>query len=134
MADLNQHPPSTDLEHPNARHRAGLAAQTCTSDYAVLGITHPGTLSAPELVGLLAEWSFVPLVAAIVFMLVLFPSGTMPLTRWRPFAALALLTTALTMAGFVVHPRLIALPAPGVRRDAGDRRPPRGRAARRDHH
>jgi signal transduction histidine kinase len=92
---------------------AGLAVQTSASTYAVLGITHPGTLPAPELVGLLAEWSFVPLVSAIVFMLLLFPSGTLPSPRWRPFAALALLTTALAMAGFVVHPRQIALPAPG---------------------
>jgi hypothetical protein len=46
-------------------------------------------------------------------MLGLFPSGTLPSPRWRPFAALALLATALAMAGFVVHPRLIALPAPG---------------------
>src|SRR6266568_2095564 len=83
---------------------AGLAVQTFVSTYAVLGITHPGTLPAPELVGLLAEWSFVPL---------LFPPGRLPSPRWRPFAALALLATALTMAGFVVHPRQIALPAPG---------------------
>ena len=40
---------------------ADLAISTCASAYAVLGITHPGTLPAPELVGLLAEWSFVPL-------------------------------------------------------------------------
>jgi signal transduction histidine kinase len=92
---------------------AGLAVQTSASTYAVLGITHPGTLPASELVGLLAEWSFVPLFSAIVFMLLLFPSGTLPSPRWRPFAALALLATALAMAGFVVHPRQIALPAPG---------------------
>jgi signal transduction histidine kinase len=91
---------------------AGLAINTSASAYAVLGITHPGTLPAPELVGLLAEWSFVPLFAAVVFMLVLFPSGTLPSPRWRPFAALALLATALAMAGFVVHPRQVALPAP----------------------
>ena len=90
---------------------AGLAILPSASAYAVLGITHPGTLPAPELVGLLAEWSFVPLFSAIV--LLLFPSGTLPSPRWRPFAALALLATALAMAGFVVHPRLVALPAPG---------------------
>ena len=32
---------------------------------------------------------------------------------WRPFAGLGLLATALTMVGFVVRPRLVALPAPG---------------------
>ena len=79
----------------------------------MLGIAQPGTLPAPELVGLLAEWSFVPVFSGLGFMLVLFPSGTLPSPRWRPFAALALLATALAMAGFVVHPRLIALPAPG---------------------
>jgi signal transduction histidine kinase len=89
------------------------AIMASASDYAVLGITHPGTLPAPELVALLAEWSFVPVFAALVFMLLLFPSGTLPSPRWRPFAVLALLATALALAGFVVHPRLIALPAPG---------------------
>jgi signal transduction histidine kinase len=92
---------------------AGMAIMASASAYAVLGITHPGTLPAPELVGLLAEWSFVPVFSGLGFMLVLFPSGTLPSPRWRPFAALALLATALAMAGFVVHPRLIALPAPG---------------------
>ena len=83
------------------------------SAYAVLGIAHPGTLPGPELMALLAEWSFVPIFTAIVFMLLLFPSGTLPSPRWRSFAGLALLATALALAGFVVHPRLIALPAPG---------------------
>jgi signal transduction histidine kinase len=92
---------------------AGLAVMGSASAYAVLGITHPGTLPTPELMAVLGEWIFVPTLTAIVFMLLLFPSGTLPSPRWRPFTALVLLATALAIAGFVVHPRLIALPAPG---------------------
>ena len=91
---------------------AGLAVMPLASAYAVLGITHPGTLPAPELVGLLAQCSFVPIFAGIGFMLLLFPSGTLPSPRWRPFAGLGLLATALMMAGFVVRPGPVALPAP----------------------
>jgi hypothetical protein len=83
------------------------------SAYAVLGITHPGTLPAPELVGLLAEWTFVPVLTGVGFLLLLFPSGSLPSPGWRPFAGLGLLAIALTMVGFVVHPRMVALPAPG---------------------
>jgi signal transduction histidine kinase len=92
---------------------AALAMVASASAYAVLGITHPGTLPAPELVALLAEWSVIPLFLVLGFMLLLFPSGTLPSPRWRPFFVLALLATALAMAGFVVHPRMIALSAPG---------------------
>jgi len=83
------------------------------STYAVFGVAHPGTLPAPELAGLLGEWSFIPVFTGIGFMLLLFPSGTLPSPRWRPWAGLGLLATALTMVGFVVRPRLMALPAPG---------------------
>ena len=89
------------------------AIMVSASAYAVLGITHPGTLPVPELVGLLAEWSFVPTFTGLGFMLLLFPTGRLPSPRWRPFAGLGLLATALAMIGFVVHPRLVALPAPG---------------------
>ena len=92
---------------------AGQAIMSLASAYAVLGITHPGTLPAPELVGLLAECSFVPVLTGLGFMLLLFPSGSLPSPRWRPFAGLGVLATALTMIGFVVRPRLVALPSPG---------------------
>jgi signal transduction histidine kinase len=92
---------------------AGTAIMSLASAYAVLGITHPGTLPAPELVGLVAEWMFIPVLTGIGFMLLLFPSGSLPSPGWRPFVGLGLLATALTMVGFVVRPRLMALPAPG---------------------
>jgi signal transduction histidine kinase len=92
---------------------AALAIMAAASAYAVLGITQPGTLPAPELMGLLAEWSVIPVFLVLGFMLLLFPSGTLPSPRWRLFAGLALLATALALIGFVVHPRAMALPAPG---------------------
>ena len=94
---------------------ACVAIMSLASAYAVLGIIHPGTLPAPELVGLLAEWSFIPVLTGLGFMLLLFPSGGLPSPGWRPLAGLGLLATALTMVGFVVRPRLVALPAPGDR-------------------
>ncbi len=92
---------------------AGLAVLALSSAYAVLGIRHPGTVPAPDLVGLLAECSFVPLSLGLAFMLLLFPSGRPPSPRWRPVVAASLLASALTLAGFVVRPRMLALPAPG---------------------
>jgi signal transduction histidine kinase len=89
------------------------AIMPLASAYAVLGLTHPGTLPAPDLAGLLAEWCFVPNFAALGFVLMLFPSGRLPSPRWRPFAGLGLLATALAMVGFVVVPRMVRLPAPG---------------------
>jgi signal transduction histidine kinase len=92
---------------------AATAILMAASAYAVLGITQPGTLPAPELVALLAEWSIVPVFVVLGFMLLLFPSGTLPSPRWRPFAGLALVATALALAGVVVYPGPMALPAPG---------------------
>ena len=92
----------------------GLAAMALTSAYAVAGIrTQPGSLPAARQVGAAAEWVFFALVAVLVLTLLFFPSGTLPSRRWRPVAALALLGTGVLLAGFIVAPRRVALPAPG---------------------
>jgi signal transduction histidine kinase len=94
-------------------HGAGLAIMSLASGYAVEGIIHPGTFPAPDVIGLLAEWFFVPVVVVFGFIMLLFPSGTLPSRRWRPFAWLVFLAAGLALIGFAVRPRLVALPPPG---------------------
>jgi signal transduction histidine kinase len=83
------------------------------SAYAVLGIRHPGALPGPAIMGVLAEWSFIPLICGVAFMFLLFPTGHLPSPRWRPVGGLCLLLIALTLIGFLVQPKKVQLPAPG---------------------
>jgi signal transduction histidine kinase len=93
---------------------AALAFLILASMYAVIGLaTFPGSLPAAKQVGTLSECSFSPVVFTLAFMFLLFPTGTLPSRRWRPVAVAGLLLAGLTTAGLVIHPRLVALPAPG---------------------
>src|SRR5205814_1122413 len=92
----------------------GLSIIWLTSAYAVVGVvTHPGVLPAAKPVGALSEWIFVPVLTGLVYMLLVFPTGTLPSPRWRPVATVAIAITGLALVGFIVTPRQVALPAPG---------------------
>jgi hypothetical protein len=84
-----------------------------TSLYAIVGVAHPGLLPAAKLAGTLSECVFSPVTFLIAFMFLLFPTGKLPSPRWRPVAAAGLLLAGLTLAGLIVTPRLLQLPAPG---------------------
>jgi signal transduction histidine kinase len=93
---------------------AAQAFLAIASAYAVIGLaTFPGALPAAKEVGTLAECSFPAVVFTIAFMFLLFPTGTLPSRRWRPVAGAGFVLASLTTAGLVVHPRLVALLAPG---------------------
>jgi signal transduction histidine kinase len=83
------------------------------SAYAILGVRNPGMLPAPRIAGVLAQWSFLPLIFGIAFMLLVFPTGNLPSRRWRPAGIACLLVIALTMIGLLIYPGTVALPAPG---------------------
>ncbi|HKR68263.1 MAG TPA: sensor histidine kinase [Streptosporangiaceae bacterium] len=94
---------------------AGIACAVVqlNSMYAVLGIKHPGSLPDPAIAGVLAEWSFTPLICGIALMCLVFPTGHLPSPRWRPAGSLCVVIVALTLIGFLVQPRTVQLPAPG---------------------
>jgi signal transduction histidine kinase len=84
------------------------------SSYAVAGLAGPlPGLPAPAVAGTLAECAFVPTVATLAAIFLLFPSGRLPSPRWRPAAAGGLVLAGVTLAAFVVNPRQVTLPAPG---------------------
>ena len=94
---------------------AAIAVFGLTSAYAVLGVAAiRGRSRRRSWLGTLSECSFSrrrPLL--IAFMFLLFPTGKLPSSRWRPVAAAGFLVAGLTLIGLVVTPRLLQLPAPG---------------------
>ncbi|MDP9330180.1 MAG: histidine kinase [Actinomycetota bacterium] len=62
-------------------------------------ISHPGSLPAPRMVAALTNTMWIPSLAPVAFMLMVFPTGTLPSPRWRPFLGLGI---AGAVVGFVV--------------------------------
>jgi signal transduction histidine kinase len=93
---------------------AGIAVFGLTSAYAIAGVAgHPGSLPAAKLAGTLSECIFSPVTFLIALMFLLFPTGKLPSSRWRPVAAAGFLVAGLNLIGLVVTPRLLQLPVPG---------------------
>jgi signal transduction histidine kinase len=90
-----------------------LAVEDVADGYGVAGIRHPGTLPAAPLVGLFAEWLFVPVFITLIGTFLLFPDGRLPSSRWWPAAWFFAVVAVLGMTGFAIAPRLVRIPAPG---------------------
>jgi len=93
---------------------AATAVMITGSAYAIFGVkAHPGTLPAAASAGALAEAVFVPVAIDLAALFLVFPTGRLPSSRWRPAALAGLVLTGLTLASFAVSTRQVALPAPG---------------------
>ena len=70
------------------------------SEYAIYAqLAQPGSLPGGEVFAWLAHWMYVPAFSLIIFLLLLFPTGRLPSSRWRWFAgfsAIAILVGAVT--------------------------------------
>jgi hypothetical protein len=89
------------------------AFMAASSAYAIVGLkTDPGALPGAAAAGVLSKAAFVFVTTDLAAVLLVFPTGRLPSPRWRPAARAGLGLTSLTLAAFVVSPRLVALPAP----------------------
>jgi MFS family permease len=76
-------------------------AASAWSTYAIS--THPG-LPGGNFAAWLESMMFVPSLAAMIFLLLLFPDGRLPAPRWRWVAKTALTGIAILELFFVLHP------------------------------
>jgi signal transduction histidine kinase len=94
----------------------GFAFLSFTGAYAVVGIaTSPGALPGPQVVGMIAQTTWVLTAPSLAFMLFFFPTGRLPSARWRPIVGVGVTAVLLTAIGFLVNPVSYGIPAPGGR-------------------
>ncbi len=92
----------------------GLTVLSLSGAYSVAGISwRPGAFPGAVLAGAIGEWVFGPTVTALGFLLILFPTGTLPSRRWRPVLTVGLVAAGITTFGFIVNPVTYGVPAPG---------------------
>ena len=77
--------------------------------YGIYGLARPGSVAFPVAVYALGEWLWVPAVGLVaIYLILLFPDGRLPSSRWRPLAWLSGVAILLGSAGSGLSPGPIA--------------------------
>jgi hypothetical protein len=79
--------------------------RSLTVQYAIYGfVARSGSLPGGEALALTFPWNWVPYVALLVLLGLLFPDGRLPGRRWRPFAWLTAATASVAIIALAVSP------------------------------
>jgi signal transduction histidine kinase len=82
-----------------------LGVNALANQYAVAGLlVAPGSLPGATAAAWVAAWGWTPELVVVVFLPLLFPDGTLPSPRWRPFAWVAAGCCALLTVAAMVAP------------------------------
>ncbi|MGH2573273.1 MAG: sensor histidine kinase, partial [Actinomycetota bacterium] len=77
-------------------------------EYVTRGLSNPGSLPGTTFLAWLLGWVYVPGLASVPMVFLLFPSGRVPTRRWRPVAWVIVGATFIAAVSFVLMPRDLA--------------------------
>jgi hypothetical protein len=81
------------------------AVQHLSGEYAVYALqAHPDSLPGGEAMLWLQSWLWMLFMGLIVFLLLLFPTGRLPSSRWRPFAWLSVAVISVAVILTAISP------------------------------
>jgi hypothetical protein len=81
------------------------AVEHFSSEYAIYAlVAHPEALAGGTAMLWLCNWVWIVMFGLIVYLILLFPNGTLPSSRWRPFAWLSVALTLLAATLMAISP------------------------------
>jgi len=85
------------------------AVESFSSEYALYALLapHPEPLLGGKVMAWLSIWVWILMFGLIVFLLLLFPTGRLPNSRWRPFARLSAALTLVAAILMAISPNIV---------------------------